>query len=157
MVAIGSNSSTPSYRITRMPDVPLGMDTMKVRKALTAMSICAVSTNWLMSVAGLSRTQLTELLGTLEQQMVLLGPFDCSQPAMQVPRQQKHQHWSAWKEVCDFLKRQTWCKSRLMRGTSTMRERSRFFSSSSFVDQYSSPWVESSGASLPACTPRPNP
>ncbi|MBW8831457.1 MAG: hypothetical protein JF606_18965 [Burkholderiales bacterium] len=144
-----------------MPDVPLDMDTMKVRKALTAMSICAVSTSWLMSVAGLSRRQLAELLRTLEQQMVLLGPFDCSQPAMQVPPQQKHQHWSTWKEVRDFLKRQVslegWCTSRLMRGTSTMRDRSRFFHSSSFVDQYTSPWVESDAASLPTCTHRPNP
>lgn len=132
-----------------MPDVPQGMDTMKVRKALTAMSICAVSTSWLRSVAGLSRTQLAELLRTLDQQMVLLGPFDGSEPAMQVPQQQQpeQQHRSAWKEVRDFLKRpvllDAWLKTRMMLGPTKVRDRAGFFCSSSLVDQQTSPWVES--------------
>lgn len=137
-----------------MPDVPQDMDTMKVRKALTAMSVCAVSTSWLRSVAGLSRTQLVELLRTLDRQEVLLGPFDGNEPAMQVPQQHQNQRRSAWQEIRAFLTRSvmlegSWLKTRVMLGPTTARNRAGFFSSSSVVDKVTSPWVEDVGDEPP--------
>ena len=154
MVASATTSTSPSYRIRRMPDVPQGLDTMKVRKALTAMSVCAVSTSWLRSVAGLSQTQLIELLRTLDRQKVLLGPFDGNEPAMQVPQQHQRQHRSAWKEIRDFLTRSvlsegSWLKTRMMFGSPTARDRAGFFRSTSVVDKHTSPWVEDLGGEPP--------
>lgn len=154
MVASASTSSTPSYRISRMPDVPQGMDTMKVRKALTAMSVCAVSTSWLRCVAGLSRTQLVELLRTLDRQQVLLGPFDGNEPAMQVPHQNQSQRRSAWQGIRAFLTRPVllegnWLKTRMVLGPSTVRNQAGFFSASTVVDKVTSPWIEDLGGEPP--------
>jgi len=64
-----------SYRISSLLALPPSLDRTRFRKALSAMSVHAVSRHWLRREAGLADTEIDSLLALLDGAGVLLGPF----------------------------------------------------------------------------------
>jgi len=64
-----------SYRISHLPELPASINSIRFRKALSAMSVHAVSRRWLRMQLGLSTSEINALLLALRQAGVLQGPW----------------------------------------------------------------------------------